>query len=69
MKKWYSFYALAEDSDDLIQAVDNKFNFDSIKLQQIGAEIKENDRRENCTKLMQKWYFTLFLVLYRGVIM
>lgn len=32
MKKWYSFYALAEDSDDLIQAVDNKFNFDSIKL-------------------------------------
>ena len=39
MKKWYSFYALAEDSDDLIQAVDNKFNFDSIKLQQIGAEM------------------------------
>ena len=37
MKKWYSFDALAEDSDDLIQAVDNKFNFDSIKLQQIGA--------------------------------
>ena len=32
MKKWYSFDALAEDSDDLIQAVDNKFNFDSIKL-------------------------------------
>lgn len=39
MKKWYSFYALAEDFDDLIQAVDNKFNFDSIKLQQIGAEM------------------------------
>ena len=37
MKKWYSFYALVEDSDELIQAVDNKFNFDSIKLQQIGA--------------------------------
>ena len=39
MKKWYSFYALVEDSDELIQAVDNKFNFDSIKLQQIGAEM------------------------------
>ena len=45
MKKWYSFDALAEDSDDLIQAVDNKFNFGSAKLQQIGAEIKQGKLR------------------------
>ena len=39
MKKWYSFYALARTSGDLIHAVDDKLKLDSIKLQQIGAEI------------------------------
>lgn len=69
MKKWYSFYALAEDSDDPIQAVDNKFNFDSIKLQQIGEEIKEDDRREKLHQVGAEMVFPAFLVLYRGVIM
>ncbi|MDE6890355.1 MAG: PDDEXK nuclease domain-containing protein [Lachnospiraceae bacterium] len=46
MKKWYSFYAFAGDLGDLIRTVNNQFNFDSIKLQQLGAEIKENNREE-----------------------
>ncbi len=60
MKKWYSFYALAEDFDDLIQAVNNKFNFDSIKLQQIGAEIKEDDRREKLHQVGAEMVFPAF---------
>lgn len=39
MKKWYSFYALVRTSGDLIHAVDDKLKLDSIKLQQIGAEM------------------------------
>ena len=39
MKKWYSFYALARTSGDLIHAMDDKLKLDSIKLQQIGAEM------------------------------
>ena len=46
MKKWYSFYALAKNSGDLIHAVDDKLKLDSIKLQQIGAEIQENNEEE-----------------------
>ena len=46
MKKWYSFYALARTSGDLIHAVDDKLKLDSIKLQQIGAEIQENNAEE-----------------------
>ena len=38
-EKWYSFYALAGTSGDLIHAMDDKLKLDSIKLQQIGAEI------------------------------
>lgn len=46
MKKWYSFYALARTSVDLIRAMDDKLKLDSIKLQQIGAEIQENNKAE-----------------------
>lgn len=46
MKKWYSFYTLAGASADLIRAVDDKLKLDSIKLQQIGAEIQENNEKE-----------------------
>lgn len=38
-EKWYSFYALARTSGDLIHAMDDKLKLDSIKLQQIGAEM------------------------------
>ena len=53
MKKWYSFYALARTSGDLIHAMDDKLKLDSIKLQQIGAEMS----------------FPSFSVLCPGVIM
>ena len=46
MKKWYSFYALARTSDNLIRAVDDKLKLNSTKLQQIGAEIQENNEEE-----------------------
>ena len=39
MKKWYSFYALARTSDNLIRAVDDKLKLNSTKRQQIGAEM------------------------------
>ena len=46
MKKWYSFYALARTSDNLIRTVDDKLKLNSTKLQQIGAEIQENNEEE-----------------------
>ncbi len=53
MKKWYSFYALARTSGDLIHAMDDKSKLDSIKLHQVGAEMS----------------FPSFSVLCPGVIM
>ena len=65
MKKWYSFYALAEDSDDLIQAVDNKFNFGSAKLQQIGAEIKQGKLRFLLLHIEETAFYQLLKPLYQ----
>lgn len=60
MKKWYSFYALARTSDDLIRAVDEKLKLDSIKLQQIGAEIQENNEEEELHQVGAEMSFPSF---------
>ena len=41
MKKWYSFYACEEEGRSLIDKANTQVTLDSIKLHQVGAEIKE----------------------------
>ena len=60
MKKWYSFYALARTSVDLICAMDDKLKLDSIKLQQIGAEIQENNEEEKLHQVGAENVISLF---------
>ena len=60
MKKWYSFYALARTSGDLIHAMDDNLKLDSIKLQQIGAEIQENNEEEKLHQVGAEMSFPSF---------
>ncbi len=69
MKKWYSFYALARTSVDLICAMDDKLKLDSIKLQQIGAEILENSETEKLHQVGAEISVPSFSALFPGVIM
>ena len=41
MKKWYTFYACDEKVRGLIDKVNAQVTLDSVKLHQVGAEIKE----------------------------
>lgn len=60
MKKWYSFYTLAGTSADLIRAVDDKLKLDSIKLQQVGAEIQEKSKKEKLHQVGAEMSFPSF---------
>ncbi len=40
MKKWYLFYASSEDVEAYIRHAESQINMESVKLHQIGAEIK-----------------------------
>ena len=60
MKKWYSFYTLAGASADLIRAMDDKLKLDSIKLQQIGEEIQENNEKEKLHQVGSEMSFPSF---------
>lgn len=41
MKKWYSFYALAPETEMLLQKLTDEIDMESVKLHQVGAEIGE----------------------------
>lgn len=46
MKKWYSFYSSAPESDNLLQIMAEQIDLGSIKLHQIGAKIDETQHGE-----------------------
>ncbi|MBR1686450.1 MAG: DUF1016 domain-containing protein, partial [Clostridia bacterium] len=41
MKKWYSFYTSYEDFADAVNALSHQMETNSLKLQQVAAEIQE----------------------------
>lgn len=41
MKKWYSFYALAPETDELLKRLSEEIDIGSKKMHQVGAEIRE----------------------------
>ena len=41
MKKWYSFYALAPETDELLKRLSEEIDIGSKKMHQVGAEISE----------------------------
>ena len=43
MKKWYLFYASSEDVEAYIRHAESQINMESVKLHQIGAEIKNGE--------------------------
>ena len=45
MKKWYSFYALAPETDELLKRLSEEIDTDSKKLHQVGAEIQDGNTR------------------------
>jgi len=60
MKKWYSFYALAEESYNLIHDLENRLNLDNPKLHQLGAEIRENELPEKLHQVGAEMPFPAF---------
>jgi hypothetical protein len=44
MKKWYLFYATNDKFAELVQRMENNIDLKSLKLQQVGAEITENQK-------------------------
>jgi len=52
MKKWYSFYAFSKETKSILKKIENKINTKSVKLQQVGAEIKRRNIK-NMKKLHQ----------------
>ena len=57
MKKWYSFYANSNETEFLLQEVEAKIDLGSIKLQQVAAEIAENDYDEKLQQVVAEIHF------------
>lgn len=51
MKKWYLFYSSSDMFSEMAHTMEDSIDLNSLKRQQVGAEISEN---QNCTKLVQK---------------
>ena len=44
MKKWYLFYSSSDTFLELAHTIENNLDLNSLKLQQVGAEISENQK-------------------------
>lgn len=44
MKKWYLFYSSNDMFSELANAIEDSIDLNSLKLQQVGAEISENQK-------------------------
>ena len=42
MKKWYLFYSSSDIFSEMAHTIENSIDLNSLKLQQVGAEISEN---------------------------
>ena len=44
MKKWYLFYSSSDIFSEMAHTIENSIDLNSLKLQQVGAEISENQK-------------------------
>ena len=44
MKKWYLFYSSSDIFSEMAHTIEDSIDLNSLKLQQVGAEISENQK-------------------------